>query len=164
MCMKNVNVTAFFCDSDLSELGGTVQLGKFIDEIKVTPVPGSDGERNIISNLTIVTFVNAISGTDDSDLIKEYDMLWTFEPMGEDKSERKQIASDILDVKKNKFDQKNVTVCRSFSNQILKFTLRDFEVTAIDKPYWLKIFMRETGQQQYQIQSINTIKVVNCIE
>lgn len=162
MCMKNINVSAVFCDQDLSELCGAVKLGEFIDEIEV--VPSSDGRCNVINNLTVVTIVSAISDSNDPELQKKYDILWTFEPMGADINERRQLAIDTLDLKKNKFDSKSFNVCRSFSNQIFKFTVRGLEITSVDKPYWLKIFLKEKDEDKYEIQSINSIKVINHVE
>lgn len=160
--MKNVNVSVVFCDGDLSELGGAVKLGKFIDEIKVTTE--SNGSYRIANDLTVVTIVSAISGSNDDDLQKEYDILWTFEPVDADDSKRLQIAKSVLDVKKNKINKNSTNICRSFSNQIFKCTLRDLEISEVDKPYLLKIFMREKSESKWQIQAMNSIQVINSFD
>lgn len=158
MCMKNLNLSTIFCDSDLSEVYGSVQLGKFIKETKA--IPTSDEEKFMIDDLTIVTIVSAISDSNDPNLQKKYDILWTLEPLNANENDRIQLAADTLDVNKNKIE-KNMHICRSFSNQILKFTLRNLALPKVNENYFLKVFLREKNETKWQIQSINSIKVIN---
>lgn len=158
MCMKNLNLSTIFCDSDLSEVYGSVQLGKFIKETKA--IPTSDEKKFMIDDLTIVTIVSAISDSNDPNLQKKYDILWTLEPLNANENDRIQLAADTLDVNKNKIE-KNMHICRSFSNQILKFTLRNLALPKVNENYFLKVFLREKNETKWQIQSINSIKVIN---
>lgn len=157
MCMKNVNISTVFCNQDLSKIGGFVRLGDFIDEIQVEQTAPN---KYMIDKLTIVTFASAISGSNDIDLTKEYDILWLFESINGEEQERIQLAANTYDVKNNKVDMQAMEVCRSFSNQIFKFTLRHFIIRNFDCVYLLKTFMREKGKTTFEIQSINSIKIV----
>lgn len=160
MCMKNVNISTAFCDRDLSEIGGSVKLGNFIDEIEAKL--NSEGSY-FLEQLTVVTFASAISGSNDTNLVEEYDILWILESACENENDRIQLAANTYDVKNNKIDMQSVKACRSFSNQIFKFTLRDLELKYIDNLYLLKTFMRKKGENTFEIQSINSIKVVKCL-
>lgn len=160
MCMKNVNISTVFCDQDLSKIGGSVKLGDFIDEIEAKL--NSEGSY-FLEQLTVVTFASAISGSNDTNLVEEYDILWILESAGENENDRIQLAVNTYDVKNNKIDMQSVKACRSFSNQIFKFTLRDLKLKYIDSLYLLKTFMRKKGEKTFEIQSINSIKVVKCL-
>ena len=75
MCMKNVNISSVFYDDDLSEIGGQVQLGKIVTELPAS----KDFDGNIvIENLSIATYVSALSSDHDEDLTNEYELLWQF--------------------------------------------------------------------------------------
>lgn len=156
MCMKSVNISSVFYDDDLSELGGCLQFGKAINEVIST----KDFEgNNIIKNLTIVSFACALSSDQDPKLNKKYELLWQFGTVINDAFVAKSIAKDVFDTEINKIEEISKITCKSFTNQVFKFTLRNYK---IEKPgkYYLKVYIREAGKnEKWQIQSMNTIFV-----
>ena len=158
MCMENVNISTAFFESDLSEINGAVQFGKRIDKV-VYPADSLNGGAKICS-LTIATFASAISSSKDEQLENEYEIMWMLEPQGGKHDDRIRLATSIFDVKKNKTDKRFVDVCRSFTNQTFKFTIRDLSLPCGDGVYFLKVFLRRRGNtEEWQIQSINSIEV-----
>ena len=156
MCMKSVNISSVFYDDDLSELGGRLQFGKVVNE--VTTVEDFDG-NNIVENLTIVSFASALSSDQDQQLVKKYELLWQFGTVINDVFTAKSIAKDIFDTEINKVEEIPEITCKSFTNQIFKFTLRNYK---IEQPgnHYLKVYIREAGKnEKWQIQSMNTIFV-----
>lgn len=156
MCMKSVNISSVFYDDDLSELGGRLHFGKIVNEVATS----TDFEGNsIIERLTVVSFVSALSSDHDPQLDKKYELLWQFGTVIGNDFVAKSLAKDVFDTEINKVDEIPEITCKSFTNQVFKFTLRNYK---IDQPgnYYLKIYIREAGNgQKWQIQSMNTIFV-----
>lgn len=156
MCMKNVNISTVFFNDELSELGGHTQFGKVLDEI--TTVKDYNGD-DVIDNLTIVSFVCALSSDEDKNLEKKYELLWQFGTVVEDKFQPKSISRNILDTNVNKVEQILKITCKSFTNQIFKFTLRNYKIDQAG-PHYLKVYIRDEGEQgEWQIQSMSRIIV-----
>ena len=156
MCMKSVNISSVFFNDDLSELGGHTQFGKVIDE--VTTVKDFDG-NDIIENLTVVSFVCALSSDNDPHLTKKYELLWQFGTVIDDNFDAKSVSKNFFDTEINKVEEIPKITCKSFTNQIFKFTLRNYKIEQFGK-YYLKVYIREAGDKgKWQIQSMNKITV-----
>ena len=156
--MKNVNVTSIFCDNDPSQIGGVIKFGNILDEIIA-----QEGQDNkiIVDELTVVTFINAFAETREGELNKKYDILWTLESSNAEDTEMLQLVETKYDSAANQMHKDENKTCRSFSNQIYKFTIRCLELKSGIGRYFLKIYLRDNGQTdaKWQIQSINSISV-----
>lgn len=163
MCVKNVNISTVFCDGDLSTVSGSVQLGRFLDEITALKCEseGSEPGKYKIDGLTIAAMVCCISDSEDKNLDRQYDITWTFEPLHKDVGDNHvRVASGLLDEAKNRVMASPPLICRSFSNQSFRFTLRDFVIDVVNDVYLLKTFLKPKDQDvPWQIQSINSIRV-----
>lgn len=160
--MKNINITTLFFEQDWSELGGKTVLGEPLSKIKAI---ASNDEPYKIERLTILTLVNAISCAEDMNLDKTYDILWTFEPANGTNKNQKQLAQSLLNVGYNKINKNDYNqINRSFSNQLYKFTLRDLKIDSINKLYVFKVFLKEPSADEWQVQSINSLFVVENIK
>lgn len=158
MCMKNMNITTEFFDSDLSDYAGVLQFGKALGSIKAV----QRSEKNFIDNLTIATFVCAMSSSDDEELIQKYKIRWTFGKISKNDNDvifdSYVVSEAIFDPNINKKNKVSTAVGHSFSNQIFKFTLRDFEIDCADE-YYLKVFIQPVQCEEWFLQSMNSISV-----
>lgn len=159
--MKSVNIVTVFFDSDLSDFMGNAQFGKKIK--KIVAKKDIYGQKNIINNICIVTFFNAMSSDEDEELTNKYDILWTFGHLEDDNFVNEKIAISDIDVSVNKIDKIENVTCKSFTNQFLKINLENYEVKTPGK-YYLKVYLRKKNGDQdavWQAQSINHRYLIN---
>lgn len=157
MCMKNVNITTIFSDNDPSEIGGPIRVGTVSEN--VVGVQVCDANRVLVDGLTVTTFANAFAETEEGELDKKYRILWVLESSNIDSSEKIQLVEAMYDTSLNKRARESNKICRSFSNQIFKFTLRGLLLNDYGR-YFLKIYLKEKEDDEWQIQSINTINII----
>lgn len=160
MCVKNMNVSTDFYETDLSAYSGAIQFGKVVENVKATL---KDNGKHCIDELTVSTLICAMSSSEDPDLTRKYDVRWTFgtvEPNAQGKeSFSYYVVSDAeFNPLKNKKEKKSQAICRHFSNQSFKFTLRDYEVSTAGE-YYLKVFLKAEGENTWILQSMNYINV-----
>ena len=159
MCVKNMNVATEFYESDLSEYAGLAKFGKVIESVNAEL---RDDGRRYIDQLTIATFICAMSSSEDPDLTKKYNIRWTFGKVhseeGKESFQYFVVAEAAFNPQKNRKEKKPQAICRHFSNQLFKFTLRDYEIDE-ECDYYLKVFLREENEKTWILQSMNFIRV-----
>lgn len=160
MCMKNINVVADFYESDLSTFSGPMKFGEVLECVKAKK--GPDGKR-YIDQLTVATLICAMSSSEDPDLLKKYKVRWTFgrvktDSDGKDSFEYYVVSDAEFNPMKNKKEKISQAICRHFSNQTFKFTLRDYEVSEAGD-YYLKVFLKGESETTWTLQSMNYINV-----
>lgn len=158
MCMKNINVTTEFYEKDLSGYSGAVQMGQVIDCLTAQCKDG----KYYIDELTINTLICAMSSSDDPDLTNKYAVRWTLGTIetneGKDVFDYYIISDAEFDPMKNRKGKKPNAICRHFSNQSFKFTLRDYEITK-EGDYYLKVFLKGNADDKWILQSMNFIQI-----
>lgn len=160
MCVKNMNVSTDFYESDLSAYSGSMQLGRVVESIKADL---REDNKYYIDELTIATLICAMSSSEDPELTKKYNIRWTFgtiesDQSGEERFEYYVVSDAEFNPLKNKKEKRSQAICRHFSNQTFKFTLRDYEVSK-SGDYYLKVFLKGEGETTWTLQSMNYINV-----
>lgn len=154
MCMKSINITSIFVEDDFNNVADGFVYDRRLTKIKTEK--NSNGENTI--KLNIITFFNAMSFDEDEKLEKKYDIMWTFGYMdSEGDFNNKVLGTAIFDTSIEKIDISQVSK-KVFTNQSKRIIYNHYVIDEIGT-YYLKVYIRETGSDGWQIQAINQIEV-----
>ncbi len=146
MCMKNVNISTVFC------LENTDGLYELVREIVV--------EAQNVRGLRLITLFSAMSSSEDENLTKKYNLMWTFGKFNDGKFKNDVIAQETVDTEEDKHTNTSLST-RSFKTQNFIIPLDKYSFDTSGE-YFLKVYIRETDaekNEKWQIQTINSIRI-----